>query len=60
MPNAWKTLTSVPFGADLNAAAFLGIPYAAPPVGGLRWKPSVPVQSWRGMHDATQFQKSPP
>ncbi len=48
-------LAGVHFGADPNAAAFLGIPYAAPPVGGLRWKPPVPVQKWRGTHDATQF-----
>ena len=48
-------LTGVHLGADANAAAFLGIPYAAPPVGGLRWKPPRALQSWRGTHDATQF-----
>ena len=49
------TLTGVHFGADPNSAAFLGVPYAAPPVGALRWKPPVPVQSWRGMREASQF-----
>jgi para-nitrobenzyl esterase len=49
------TLTGVSFGADPNAAAFLGVPYAAPPVGGLRWKPPVPVQSWNGVREANQF-----
>ncbi|CAM5676659.1 carboxylic ester hydrolase [Streptomyces spiroverticillatus] len=33
---------------------FLGVPYAAPPVGGLRWKSSQPAASWRGIREATQ------
>jgi len=48
-------LTGIHFGAEPNTAAFLGVPYAAPPVGGLRWKPPTPVESWRGTRDATQF-----
>ncbi|XP_048830035.1 cAMP-regulated D2 protein isoform X2 [Brienomyrus brachyistius] len=32
---------------------FYGIPYADPPVGGLRWKPPSPVTSWKGLYDAT-------
>jgi len=27
---------------------FLGVPYAEPPVGGLRWRPPVPVAKWTG------------
>jgi para-nitrobenzyl esterase len=34
---------------------WLGIPYAAPPVGALRWKAPQPAASWRGVRDATHF-----
>jgi para-nitrobenzyl esterase len=35
--------------------AFKGIPFAAPPVGDLRWAPPAPAQSWSGVRDATDF-----
>src|ERR1700722_19231247 len=35
--------------------AFLGIPYAAPPVGELRWKPPAPPAKWSGVRAATEF-----
>ncbi len=34
---------------------FRGLPYAAPPVGPLRWKPPVPAPVWTGVRDATKF-----
>jgi len=34
---------------------FLGIPYATPPVGNLRWRPPVPHAPWFSILDATQF-----
>jgi para-nitrobenzyl esterase len=34
---------------------FLGIPYAAPPVGPLRWRPPQPAAHWAGVRPATRF-----
>jgi para-nitrobenzyl esterase len=34
---------------------FLGIPYAAPPVGTLRWRPPQLTARWSGVRDATRF-----
>lgn len=39
---------------------FLGIPYAAPPVGSLRWRPPVPAERWQGTLDATAFANTCP
>lgn len=34
---------------------FAGIPYAAPPVGVLRWQPPAAAPAWNGVRDATGF-----
>jgi para-nitrobenzyl esterase len=39
---------------------FLGIPYAAPPVGKLRWRPPEPAQAWEGVLDASQYANTCP
>ena len=36
-------------------AQFLGIPYAQPPVGDLRWREPLPVKSWDGVRDTQEF-----
>ena len=35
--------------------AFKGIPFAAPPVGDLRWKPPVEPAAWSGVRDASEY-----
>jgi len=40
---------------DGDISAFLGIPYAAPPVGENRWRAPQPVEAWDGVRDATQY-----
>ena len=39
---------------------YRGIPYAAPPVGDLRWKPPQPVAPWSGTRECTTFSKIAP
>src|SRR4051812_5691813 len=39
---------------------FLGLPYAAPPVGDLRWRPPQPPAPWRGIRDASGYAPSCP
>ena len=39
---------------EAGLTVYRGIPYAAPPVGQLRWHPPQPT-SWKGMLDATHF-----
>lgn len=40
---------------DAAIRAFRGIPFAAPPVGNLRWQAPQPVAPWTGTRDATAF-----
>ena len=38
-----------------RAEVFNDIPFAAPPVGSLRWRPPQPAAGWRGVRNATAF-----
>ncbi|MEC3948012.1 carboxylesterase/lipase family protein [Sphingobium sp. HWE2-09] len=40
---------------DNGVVAFKGIPFAAPPVGDLRWRAPQPVARWQGVRDASQY-----
>ncbi len=42
-------------GQSPEVQVFKGIPFAAPPVGDLRWKPPQPVAHWDGVRKADQF-----
>ena len=45
----------VGFADEHNTYAWLGIPYAQPPVGDLRWKAPRPAQPWQGSKEAAEF-----
>jgi para-nitrobenzyl esterase len=53
-----QTASGKMHGKEINQGkvrAFLGIPYAAPPVGNLRWRAPQPVAAWKGVREVTQF-----
>jgi para-nitrobenzyl esterase len=57
-PLVVKTVDGKVHGKTINngaVLAFQGVPYAAPPVGDLRWKPPVPAKAWKGELDATKY-----
>ena len=44
---------------DKPVYIYRGIPYAAPPIGDLRWKPPQPVAPWSGIRECTYFSVQP-
>lgn len=43
------------FDSTTNVEKYLGIPYAKPPVGELRWRRPIPVESWEGIKHTQTF-----
>src|ERR1022692_3407685 len=41
--------------ADPSVTVYRGIPFAAPPVGDLRWRPPEAAAAWQGVRKANQF-----
>ncbi|MDO4163465.1 MAG: carboxylesterase family protein [Bacteroides sp.] len=44
---------------ESGIAVFKGVPFAAPPVGDLRWKAPQPVEKWNGVRKATEYGPNP-
>ena len=40
---------------DAAYISYLGVPFAKPPVGSLRWAPPEPIESWEGVRDAGTY-----
>jgi para-nitrobenzyl esterase len=62
---ALQTTISITTGAVSGTATgtgvnvYRGIPFAAPPVGPLRWRPPQPPHAWAGVHDGSQYGYDP-
>lgn len=59
-PAAAQTIVRVESGQVRGVTAdgihaYKGIPFAAPPVGDLRWRPPAPVANWDGVRDAASY-----
>ncbi len=59
IPTQNGILAGVP-GKNDKVRVYKGIPYAAPPVGDLRWKEPQPAASWTGIKPASEFAPSCP
>ena len=55
-----KTAMGVIEGINLSGIkVFKGIPFAAPPIGDLRWKAPQPAEKWEGVRKATEYGPNP-
>ena len=50
-----STCRSIKSVIDAKVAFFLGVPFASPPVGSLRFMPPVASTPWKGVRDANKF-----
>ncbi|HYV49535.1 MAG TPA: carboxylesterase family protein [Myxococcaceae bacterium] len=60
-PSSERTITQgkvVGFAEQDGALAWLGLPFAEPPVGPLRWRAPVPKKPWEGTFQAVRFGRS--
>jgi len=53
-------IRGISVGGEGGVAAFLGIPFAAPPTGALRFRPPEPVEPWEGVRECVRFGPSCP
>src|SRR3984885_4746336 len=63
-PDATSVVVRAPSGALRGESVdgvrvFRGVPFAEPPVGSLRFLPTVKVNPWKGERDATKFSAAP-
>lgn len=42
-------------GSDTGIMVYRGVPFAAPPVGDLRWRPPEPAHPWQGVRHGDTF-----
>jgi carboxylesterase type B len=54
-----RTESGTVSGSGADVIAYKGIPYAAPPVGSLRWKPPQKAPSWSGVRECASFGDDP-
>ena len=47
------------YNENTGITAYKGIPFAAPPVGDLRWKAPQPARAWKGVRECLAFGPSP-
>src|SRR5579862_5094020 len=56
LPVTVQTLSGLVEGAnEQGVRVYRGIPFAAPPVGDLRWRDPQPVAAWTGVREARSF-----
>ena len=54
------SISGAELGEDKGVRVYKGVPFAAPPVGNLRWKPPQAVKSWTGVRECTAFSPACP